>query len=971
MFTKVKFKRVALVAISSIGFGILGGAPSSATAGFSKSIALSTSYLTIVNGADTMSSAGLFYVDITNDSTGTLRSGLQTGEETMTISVVEDPDGAAAQKAVSDVLIDAVIVDTSAAGVGRVKPYIPTATESAALGALGTLETYTATTYTVPQVGRDTSNYESNNWTSISTTNQYEGSTNRYWFALTRAGTAATDAGYYKVRVRVQNSDSAQLESFIYVRWVSTIADAGAVLTLSVTGSAISGESLTMTTNQQWTATLRDPNGGRIQLGDSNADTPALMDRAPALDARLLTSTGTVIETLDTVKDEGTAGEDHVAPSSGNAALAAMRAELDGVYGITDAALGAFGQSLTNVLSVRVQNTAVSKTATLTTYGASSLDATLTTVALTADGIAAADKLATAVGSDNAISYSVPSTTTKATVTIDVGSTALAPIVSDVVWSGNYASASVTPASDTIATNYTDADGVISLTVTNSAPLVGAVATITLDGYDANAQNTITITWAKAVPTTISVVEPVSGIHQKLKGTTTFSVLVRDQFGAAVANSLLQPSLSSTSSNYSATTTYASIKTDASGIATWTLTDASAVADGTDAVSFASIDNASATAASYTITYKTTVATVGSFLSYYAYDFESQTAATVTTAVPSTGILNGAGGALTMVIARDLTTSFASYYQDRDTANAENDMIGFRVSARTSTGAAATGASVTVTAGTGGHVVSASGTPAASRTFAVPSTGDVFFQGLATAPGAITFTVTSGTVSTTITMNVAVPTQAAARTVAISGASTGVAFGDAVPMTVTVTDRYGNGVSGVNLTVTASGVGSFAGGATSQSFTTDSTGKYTFLASSSVEAGGSATFSASAGNAGDATSSAGYVGATDVDDTLAAGKSSASATVTFSAGTNPVSAAVDAAAEAIDAANAATDAANLAAEAADAATVAAEEARDAADAATAAVEELATQVATLMAALKAQITTLANTVAKIAKKVKA
>jgi hypothetical protein len=60
-------------------------------------------------------------------------------------------------------------------------------------------------------------------------------------------------------------------------------------------------------------------------------------------------------------------------------------------------------------------------------------------------------------------------------------------------------------------------------------------------------------------------------------------------------------------------------------------------------------------------------------------------------------------------------------------------------------------------------------------------------------------------------------------------------------------------------------------------------------------------------------------------------------------------AATDAASEAIDAANAATDAANLAAEAADA----------------------ATQVATLMAALKAQITTLANTVAKIAKKVKA
>jgi hypothetical protein len=89
------------------------------------------------------------------------------------------------------------------------------------------------------------------------------------------------------------------------------------------------------------------------------------------------------------------------------------------------------------------------------------------------------------------------------------------------------------------------------------------------------------------------------------------------------------------------------------------------------------------------------------------------------------------------------------------------------------------------------------------------------------------------------------------------------------------------------------------------------------------------------------------------------------------AATAAADAATDAALQAIDAANAATDAANLAAEAADAATVAAEEAKDAADAATAAVEALATQVATLMAALQAQIRSLANTVAKIAKKVKA
>ena len=111
--------------------------------------------------------------------------------------------------------------------------------------------------------------------------------------------------------------------------------------------------------------------------------------------------------------------------------------------------------------------------------------------------------------------------------------------------------------------------------------------------------------------------------------------------------------------------------------------------------------------------------------------------------------------------------------------------------------------------------------------------------------------------------------------------------------------------------------------------------------------------------------------ATVVNNDPAIAAAEAAAKAAGVAATAAAEAAADAAAEAIDAANAATDAANLAAEAADAATVAAEEARDAADAATAAVEELATQVATLMAALKAQITTLANTVAKIAKKVKA
>ena len=89
-----------------------------------------------------------------------------------------------------------------------------------------------------------------------------------------------------------------------------------------------------------------------------------------------------------------------------------------------------------------------------------------------------------------------------------------------------------------------------------------------------------------------------------------------------------------------------------------------------------------------------------------------------------------------------------------------------------------------------------------------------------------------------------------------------------------------------------------------------------------------------------------------------------SVAVVVEAGANAAEAAADAAAEATDAANAATDAANAAAEAADAATAAAQDAADA-------VAALSTQVSEMVDALKKQITALTNLVIKIQKKVKA
>jgi len=215
-----------------------------------------------------------------------------------------------------------------------------------------------------------------------------------------------------------------------------------------------------------------------------------------------------------------------------------------------------------------------------------------------------------------------------------------------------------------------------------------------------------------------------------------------------------------------------------------------------------------------------------------------------------------------------------------------------------------------------------------------------------------------------------------------------------------VKDRFGNVVPNVKVWATKSGAGYFGNGLAKTDGTTDQNGEVSFTVAgadadvtvatydkSDVTAKGSGQTCALAGNV-DCSATAptafdAYVAGTTLKGSTGVGASFAPAGVAEAtvkvtgvqaaqnAAIAAAEAASDAAAEAIDAANAATDAANLAAEAADAATVAAEEARDAADAATAAVEELATQVATLMAALKAQITTLANTVAKIAKKVKA
>jgi hypothetical protein len=422
-------------------------------------------------------------------------------------------------------------------------------------------------------------------------------------------------------------------------------------------------------------------------------------------------------------------------------------------------------------------------------------------------------------------------------------------------------------------------------------------------------------------------------------------------------NQSVAVTLSSTSANYSATTAIAPLLTDSKGEAKYSLVGG-ATDKTLDTLTFQCAPTACGTAATMTYNYVSTVPAVATMSAYHDLSW----ATTPATLTPATGIYSTGTTKLVIDDARNISLDLTG-----TDATTTNDEVALRFYALASGSVAATGAIVTVTAGTNGHIVSSSGLPVKSRNFIVNSTGYTnAILVLATGPGDVTFTATSGTVTATATLKVA-DRSSGGRNIKITSAATGAANGSGVPVTVAVTDRYGNPVSGVALNVVASGVGSFMGGAITNSFTTDASGSYTFLANTVVSEGGVAKFTASTGTSGSFSDPAGFVGATEVDSTLTAGNKSASVEITFAAGassTDVAQAATDAAAEATDAANAATDAANAAAEAADAATAAAQDAADA-------VAALSTSVSAMIAALKKQITSLTNLVIKIQKKVKA
>jgi len=484
---------------------------------------------------------------------------------------------------------------------------------------------------------------------------------------------------------------------------------------------------------------------------------------------------------------------------------------------------------------------------------------------------------------------------------------------------------SSTPAGITLGATQvqTTSDTVTSLTFSATAPTDGQSYKITWNS-SANTPVTLTITYADPKVNSANgnvVVAPASG-KALTSGTVTTTAVVRDQFRNLVSGA----NVLWTVTGRNATASAVSGTTNASGVATYSFVD----------------DATPATTLSDTVAVTATTTGAGSYNA-------------------------GSSATFTWTASLAVTTLAARNNSTATDGDAVDTAITVTATALGASGEALSGYPVVFTGDARTYADSTSNTVTAYTTTAGVATATFYGKTAGTA----TITVTSGGKTATTTMIVAAGT---ARTISVDAAAASMAAGKSKRVTATVKDRYGNAIEAATVTITYTGTAgrvSSVNGVAQSSATTNADGQVVVEVASDAATGtgtGTLTVKFSGGN----TTTAALNGDGSATPARVA---SATTAVTITAADTSVedaaNAATDAAAEAIDAANAATDAANLAAEAADAATVAAEEARDAADAATAAVEELATQVATLMAALKAQITTLANTVAKIAKKVKA
>jgi len=430
MSTKTTLKRIALVAVSAMGFGLLSSAPSfsanTVTTAFTTAVTPSTTYLTVVSGGTT-GDGGVISFDVTNESVAANAldaRGLIPQYETMTVTVIAAPTGE---------------TDTSRVSIRPVT--IESSTTYSALKIVPKADSYTATSFVLSNTKITT--FEGRNFTPA--TGNTNGALNRYSFGFAANHANGVNKGYYTIRVRTETANSRVIDTLVYVRFVTSIQDAGASITVAGTGILRTNETLTYQTGKYYQATLTDSSGGRIQEGlDFDADPTNTVDvasLAPAMTARLVTSAGVEITgTPLSAADSGVAAVDHVAATTASPTTAtlaetnnnlAFRNISNGVYGITSASSGYNGltQTLTdlatNKLQVRLTGSSAQGELAVTTAPANTSALTAVSTKIAATGVAAADTVLTSTTASTTATkaYTLPLSAKSVTLTIDNGTT--------------------------------------------------------------------------------------------------------------------------------------------------------------------------------------------------------------------------------------------------------------------------------------------------------------------------------------------------------------------------------------------------------------------------------------------------------------------------------------------------------------------------------------------------------------------
>jgi len=909
MSTKTTIKRIALVAVSALGLGMVTGVGANATAtavtiGTSTGFSLNASSITLVATDTTTLSNNYAVYEVTLANSDGYSAPLQLGES-LTATVVSAP-AAAGGSTPNKNNIDVVW--------GNAADWTPStnAVTTAASGQSATInEGNTGNSNNTGKVvdtnvvsklrggSGDTSAtvpYVAGTYNSLDSTFGIGNAT--YFLKVALNSNAGLDLGAYGIRIDLLDRNSNAIKSQTVKLWaVSSKVVSGAVLTPTVAGTKFAGGALYNSKYDYVKVALTNPEGGLVrETGNLN----------PVLSATLKDAATTPVSAMTgalSIDDNGSTGTD---------ALSGVAS--DGVYNI-GGTLVASPTAGTGTLSV--------------SYGATTATASVT-IGTVASGTGTAKVTATGIYDVTAASHQLPLTTKSfTTYVVDGTATTGKAYYYSVAYTG-CVTADMSATANTTTKVLTDATGVASLTITNANPIDGCQAVVTWTGATmTNGQQTVK--WSAPVATTV-VSDPSDAIQAVTGSTNKVTWTILDQFKAPVAGKTV--TFTMTGAN-APTAGLASQISDAKGQVSYSWTDAKSVVGdatlGADAVSIAKVGIDSPTNTAVTVTYKAALSVIAGINAYYGTP-----AAGATIVAPTTAIGGAAGKAISANDQLDMTLPI--------TAAADPGAVAVKFSPVTSALAAVSGLPVTVTITGSGKLLDAAGYMTTSRTVYKSTT----FTVVGTGTGIATVTATAGTVSKVVTINFANADTDARVLSATESAGT---------ITATVKDFNGNAVGGVTVGVALSS-GRLANGASSGTFVTAPDGTVSF----DVTGAATATLSLSS-TYPKASFLAGYGDATGTVVTTGAPAGVRKVTVE-TAGVSSTNDAIDAANEATDAANAATDAANAAAEAADAATAAAQDAQ-------AAVADLAAQVATLIAGIKAQITSLTNLVIKIQKKVKA